>query len=126
MGKASRLQTLKPRLQTLGGKRSPSSLGIRVLTRGTSAQRGYGYRWRKFRDAWIAAHPLCGDRLNGPSPEHSVCVREGRTTAAQDVDHVARMTGPDDPRFFDETNVQSLCVHCHRLKDAGHRPGGAG
>ena len=42
----------------------------------------------------------------------------GLITVATDVDHIVRVSGPDDPRFFDETAVQSLCHACHARKTA--------
>lgn len=96
--------------------------------RPSSHARGYNTSaWRAFRGAWLSVHPLCGDRLNGPDPEHSRCLQEGRVTPATDVDHIVRVTGPDDPRFLDESAVQSLCHACHsaktQLEGRGNRGG---
>ena len=63
-------------------------------------------------------HPLCGDRENGSSGEHSLCVRQGRVTPARDVDHVQRVLGANDPLFWDPANHQSLCASCHSTKTA--------
>lgn len=33
-----------------------------------------------------------------------------------DVDHIIPVDGPDDPRFWDPENHQSLCHACHSAK----------
>ena len=68
----------------------------------------YGRRWRNLRNAFIKAYPLC---------KH--CQEKGRIKAAQDVDHIDPFDGPDDPRKYDWTNLQSLCRSCHNKKTAG-------
>src|SRR5262249_62268313 len=72
--------------------------------RGTSAERGYGYRWRQRRAAWLRAHPLCAH-----------CEEHGIVKAATDVDHIIalRNGGADD-----ESNYQSLCHECYSIKEA--------
>ena len=88
-------------------------------TRLTAHQRGYDRRWREFRKVWLNKRPFCGDRLDGPSSEHSLCAAEGRFTAATVVDHIVPHSGPGDPMFYDERNLQSLCaVPCHNRKTA--------
>ncbi|MBI3936718.1 MAG: HNH endonuclease [Betaproteobacteria bacterium] len=86
--------------------------------RGTAQERGYGSRWAAYSRAWRRQHPLCGDRLDGPSSEHSRCVADGRTTAATQVDHIRAVNGPADPLFWEPTNHQSLCRDCHSRKTA--------
>ena len=86
-------------------------------SRGTATERGYtSVRWRVFRDSWLERHPWCGDRLLGSNPQHSRCVQLKQRRRATDVDHIVRMTGPRDPRFFDPAAVQSLCHSCHARK----------
>ena len=84
--------------------------------RGSAARRGYGWRWRKYREGYLAAHPLCGD----PFKRHVGVVR-----AATDVDHVEPVSGPEDARFWDPANLQALCHACHSVKTA-KRDGGFG
>ncbi|MFD2334756.1 HNH endonuclease signature motif containing protein [Cohnella sp. GCM10020058] len=74
--------------------------------RGTSAQRGYGSAWRKARAAWLLKHPLC-----------VVCERNGRLTAATDLDHIKPHRG-DMTLFWDRSNWQGLCKTCHSAKTA--------
>jgi 5-methylcytosine-specific restriction protein A len=84
--------------------------------RGNSHQRGYTWEWRKYAKAWLRAHPLCGDRRDGRSVEHSQCRREGRNVLGSDVDHIQAVDGPGDPRFWDDGNHQTLCHVCHSVK----------
>ena len=51
-----------------------------------SSQRGYGYRWEKARLSFLKRNPLC---------KH--CLEKGVTTAANEVDHIIRHSGKDDP-----------------------------
>lgn len=75
--------------------------------RGTAASRGYDHRWRKLRQMYLAAHPLCVE-----------CERIGLVTAATDVDHIrAKRHGGTD----DEDNLQALCHTCHSRKTARER-----
>lgn len=85
--------------------------------RGSSTQRGYGAPWRRFSEYLRALHPLCGDRpAVAPATSDSRCVAEGRTTAGAHADHILPVSGPNDPRFFDESNIQILCHNCHQRK----------
>jgi 5-methylcytosine-specific restriction protein A len=74
--------------------------------RGSSAQRGYGGRWQRYREQYFA------------DPEHALCVLcllEGRTTLAEHIDHKIP-ADPDSPLFWDPTNHQPLCKPCHSRK----------
>jgi 5-methylcytosine-specific restriction protein A len=66
--------------------------------------RGYNRRWQKASKAFLQSHPLC---------EH--CLKEGRYTKATVVDHITPHRG--DPKlFWDQSNWQALCKHCHDQK----------
>lgn len=85
--------------------------------RGSREQRGYTWRWRKYR-AWFLNH-------------HPVCVAEGCGRPAEHVDHIKRINGQNDPLFWKASNHQPLCASCHSRKTATesplpHQPGGAG
>jgi len=69
--------------------------------RGTprSGTPGYGARWRRTRNAYIAEFPRC---------EWPGC-----TKPAIDVHHIDGL-GPHGPRGYDWTNLQSLCRSHHR------------
>ena len=60
-------------------------------------------RWRRFRNWYLAQHPLC-----------EMCEREGRQTIATMVDHVTEIK--DGGALTDEENAQSLCSKCHAMK----------
>lgn len=109
----SRLKTLQPAVRMIA--RTVSKALERP--RGANA-RGYTYRWQQYRKRWLEQHPLCGDTLNGSSDEWSECARRKRVTLGTDVDHIQRVTGPDDERFWDQTNHETLCHTCHSLKTA--------
>jgi 5-methylcytosine-specific restriction protein A len=71
--------------------------------RGSSAARGYGYRWQVRRAEFLgrAENALCRE-----------CEREGIVTPATDVDHLIPVDGPDDPLFWVEENWDPKC-HAH-------------
>jgi len=73
--------------------------------RGTSASRGYNYRWSKVSKQYRINHPLC-----------VMCESKGKLTPVQCVDHIIAVEGPDDPLFWNEDNWQSLCNTCHNIK----------
>lgn len=85
--------------------------------RESAHKRGYDSRWKSARAGWLRQHPLCGDRADGPSPEHSECLQARRLTAATDVDHIVPHRG-DKSLFWERTNWQSLCHACHSAKTA--------
>ncbi|CAN0622175.1 5-methylcytosine-specific restriction enzyme A [Burkholderia multivorans] len=84
--------------------------------RGSRHQRGYDSKWVKLRKRILA-------RDNGLC---QVCRQAGRVTAASHVDHiVSKADGGTDA----ESNLQAICVPCHKAKTAGEsaraRVGGA-
>jgi 5-methylcytosine-specific restriction protein A len=85
--------------------------------RGSSNDRGYGWRWRKRARAFLVEHPLCGQRAGSLAPVMSQCFDERRVTAAVQVDHVEPHRG-DQALFWDETNWQALCRPCGARKSA--------
>lgn len=69
-----------------------------------------GRRLQTRRRRYLAEHPLCAR-----------CDAFGRTSEAVELDHVVPLAkgGTDD-----ESNLQGLCVACHKAKtneDFGHR-----
>jgi len=72
--------------------------------RGSSTQRGYGYRWQKSSKGWLRVHPLCAE-----------CERQGRVAAATVVDHIVPHRG-DMQLFWDPNNWESLCKPHHDAK----------
>jgi 5-methylcytosine-specific restriction protein A len=62
-------------------------------------------RWRRFRDWFLARHPLCAK-----------CDEAGRTTLAAHVHHVKpRRERPD--LAFVESNCEALCIPCHNAEE---------
>lgn len=83
------------------------------MTQGVTHRRMYdSVRWRKARRMWLAEHPVC-----------AMCARQGRTTAANTVDHI-RPHDDDYDKFWDMDNWQSLCSTCHNsIKQQQERHG---
>lgn len=82
----------------------------------SSARRGYGRDWQKARAQFLKDHPLCRDHF-----------KRGELKPATVVDHVVPHRG-DVARFWDRSNWQSLCSHCHdshkqRLERSGRVAG---
>ncbi|MFP4539300.1 MAG: AAA family ATPase, partial [Dichotomicrobium sp.] len=75
--------------------------------RGSSAERGYGAKWRRAREAFLARNPLCVRCL-----DHDV------VAASEAVDHIVPHRG-DMRLFWDRKNWQALCITCHNAKTAG-------
>lgn len=97
-----KIPTLKPRIQLHNKMIAPvmQSGGWRHSEQ-TSADRGYGYKWRKAREVFLREHPLC-----------VYCQREGRIEPATVVDHIEPHRG-NDRLFWDRGNWQPLCKRCH-------------
>jgi len=99
-----KLQTQQPRI----AKQAPRLQEMKARrwddrARGTSKERGYGHAWTVLRakilkrDGW-----QCQE-----------CKRQGRLTAAMEVDHITNKAigGDDHP-----SNLQALCKPCHSAK----------
>jgi len=71
------------------------------LQRPSSAKRGYGRRWQRYRLTFLASHPMCNCGCGYP---------------ATDVDHIIPVSGPDDQLFWDPDNHQALTHSCHSKK----------
>lgn len=67
--------------------------------RDPATSKRYGSAWRKVRDRYRAAHPLC---------EH--CLELGRFTSAQDVHHIKPLA---QGGTNDSDNLRALCTPCH-------------
>jgi 5-methylcytosine-specific restriction protein A len=75
--------------------------------RGTSASRGYNYRWSKASKKYREDNPLC-----------IMCEAKGIVKINNCVDHKIPVNSPDDPLFWEESNWQGLCTSCHSEKTA--------
>jgi 5-methylcytosine-specific restriction enzyme A len=81
--------------------------------RGSRHERGYGTAWQKLRVIILKRDSgLC-----------QPCLKIGRVTAAKQVDHIIQKSegGTDD-----ESNLQSICVACHKTKTAKEAAHGRG
>jgi 5-methylcytosine-specific restriction protein A len=67
--------------------------------RSMSGTRGYGSRWTRVRNAYLAEHPAC-----------ETCGSGGPWLDVHHRDH----RHPDEPGANDWTNLQTLCRSCHR------------
>ena len=80
----------------------------RERDRGSSAERGYDYRWQRYRKFFLsqAENALC-----------AICLKSGRVTASAVVDHIKPHKG-DYELFWDPKNHQGACKPCHDSKTA--------
>ncbi|MDU5893093.1 MAG: HNH endonuclease signature motif containing protein, partial [Atopobium minutum] len=67
--------------------------------RDKNAKRKYGHVWKRIRDRYIAAHPLCEE-----------CLKEGHYTKATEVHHRTPLSWGGTHR---EDNLEALCHECH-------------
>lgn len=70
----------------------------------TTAERGYGSKWRRARLHHLQVNPLC-----------SACDAIGRVTAGAVIDHKVAHRG-NMALFWDRTNWQTMCKRCHDAK----------
>ncbi|WP_315973999.1 HNH endonuclease signature motif containing protein [Paenibacillus melissococcoides] len=68
----------------------------------------YGRRWRKYREQYLALHPLC---------VCEECLRKEVPLAANVVDHIKPHKG-DYNLFWDPENHQPMNKRCHDRKTA--------
>ena len=59
----------------------------------------YGRRWKRIRDRFIKAYPLCEE-----------CKKWGEVTAAEEVHHIIPLV---QGGTHDDANLMSLCKSCH-------------
>jgi len=81
--------------------------------RGSRHKRGYGTAWDKVRRYVLTRDGgLC-----------QPCIKMGRVTEAKQVDHIMQKSegGTDD-----ESNLQAICVACHKTKTAREASHGRG
>ena len=73
--------------------------------RGSSASRGYGSRWQRYRKMFLRENPLCVK-----------CLESDQLVPSTDVAHIKAVSGPSDPMFWLPSNHQALCHACHSRK----------
>lgn len=67
--------------------------------RDPAVRRRYGRAWKRIRDRYIAAHPLCEE-----------CKKQGKLTPAEEVHHVIPLSRGGTHA---ESNLMALCKPCH-------------
>ncbi len=67
--------------------------------RDPETRKRYGWAWKRIRDRYIKAHPLC-----------EMCQESGKLTPAQEVHHIKPLTMGGN---HDEENLMALCSSCH-------------
>ena len=69
------------------------------FARAPDVNKKYGRAWKRIRDSYAAAHPLC-----------ERCLEEGRLTTVEEVHHIVPISkGGTHAR----DNLMSLCKSCH-------------
>jgi len=67
--------------------------------RDPATKKRYGRSWKRIRDRYIAAHPLCEE-----------CKRDDKLTPAEEVHHILPLSKGGTHR---DDNLMSLCTSCH-------------
>jgi len=82
--------------------------------RGSSAKRGYTWRWRQVAKLFLLEHPLCECR--------ECQAGKVRVIVATVVDHRIPHRG-DETLFWDQSNWQAMAKVCHDKKTASEDGG---
>ena len=79
-------------------------------TRSANHNKKYGRAWKRIRDRYAKAHPLC-----------EMCLKEGRLTPMTEVHHIKPV---QEGGGNEDSNLMSLCHSCHerihRLLNQNH------
>ncbi len=67
--------------------------------RDPATRKRYGRAWKRIRERYIAAHPLC-----------EKCRERGKLTPAQEVHHILPLSRGGT---HEDTNLMALCKPCH-------------
>jgi len=67
--------------------------------RDPATRKRYGRAWKRIRDAYISAHPLCEQ-----------CDAAGRITPAEEVHHILPLS---EGGTHARDNLMALCASCH-------------
>ena len=79
-------------------KSRTSSSARRMEERPRSSDLYHTSRWTRLSRAFRAEHPICAQ-----------CLKEGRYTPAEVVDHIIPFPICGESGFYDRNNLQSLC-----------------
>jgi len=85
--------------QYCSGHQKTVSSHYNRFQRDPESRKRYGYAWKRIRDRYIRAHPLCEE-----------CRRQGRLNPAEEVHHILALSkgGGNEPE-----NLMALCKPCH-------------
>lgn len=116
----AKLQTLKPRLGSIGSRLPTITPGSWRNDKQSSTQRGYGYKWQQARAGYLAKHPFCvfclrDAGIQAISIEGVILECTEKHVAvphASVVDHSIPHRG-DMTIFWDKSKWQSLCATHH-------------
>jgi len=95
------MPTMPPTHRVVGQPTIQSRAREDYRRRGTRQEQGYTNDWLRAAADFRAEHPLC-----------AMCLRRGRITPCQCVDHKIPHRG-DPVLFWDRSNWQALCNPCH-------------
>lgn len=70
--------------------------------RAPDVNKKYGHAWKRIRDRYAAAHPLCEE-----------CLKEGKLVPMEEVHHIIPVSRGGTST---EDNLMSLCRSCHNKK----------
>lgn len=68
-------------------------------SRDPKTKRRYGRAWKRIRDSYAVAHPLCEQ-----------CLKEGKYVATQEIHHKTPLARGGT---HDKSNLIALCKECH-------------
>ncbi len=95
--------------------------------RGSSASRGYGYKWQKARQGYLKNHPYCVECEKQRIVERSTVVDHKVPHKLKEANDsgVTQLIDKAKQLFWDKSNWQALCKSCHDKKTA-RQDGGFG
>lgn len=64
-----------------------------------ASNKRYGRAWKRIRDRYIKAHPLCEE-----------CQKQGKLTPVEEVHHIIPLSKGGTNKY---SNLMSLCQSCH-------------
>jgi 5-methylcytosine-specific restriction protein A len=67
--------------------------------RDPTSNKRYGRAWKRIRDRYIKAHPLCEE-----------CQKQGKLTPVEEVHHIIPLSKGGTNKY---SNLMSLCQSCH-------------
>lgn len=97
------------------------------MTRPNAQERGYGWRWQKARESflsknrWCARHKEKGVNEIATVVDHIIAPRMRWALESGDKSALREAQA----LFWDKSNWQPLCAHCHNSIKQSHESGGS-